>query len=163
MRWSCLIVAALCLASCGEDPEDVAGEYSINLTNGENGCNFDNWTVGESTTNIPLTITQDGGHATATLGGAVAVYLDLALGSHVYSGSVDGSHLSLAIYGTRSATTGSCAYTVNSFVEADLDVENDLLAGTVRYDAATNGSPDCGSIQGCSTRQSFNGLRPPAP
>jgi hypothetical protein len=40
--------SAILVGGCGE-PAQVAGNYSINLTNKDNGCAFDSWTVGATT------------------------------------------------------------------------------------------------------------------
>lgn len=141
------------------DPADVAGDYTVALTNRENGCNFDNWTVGNTSSNIPVTITQAGTSMSATVGGGAALVLDLALGSHVYQGNVDGTHLNATIYGNNSTTSGNCTFTYNSTFDADSD--GDFLTGEIRYTPATNGNPDCASIEGCVNRQEFNGSRPP--
>lgn len=147
------------MVGCSSEPADVAGSFSIALTNGANGCEFDNWTEGDTAQNIPLTVTQEGENATATVGGAAAVTLNLVLGSNVYQGTVDGDHLRLEIFGTPSANEGNCTFTINSTIDADLS--GDVLTGTIDYTKATNGNPDCGQSQGCVTRQNFNGTRPP--
>lgn len=41
----------------GCEPANVAGNYSVNVTNRENGCGFQNWTVGDTASNIAFTIT----------------------------------------------------------------------------------------------------------
>ena len=38
---------------------DVASDYTIALTNRDNGCMFENWTVGEQANGIPVIVTQD--------------------------------------------------------------------------------------------------------
>ncbi len=155
-----LVVLSFVATAFGcSDPADVAGDYTVALTNRENGCNFDNWTVGNTSSNIPVTITQEGSSMSATVGGGAAVVLDLALGGHVYQGDVDGSHLTATIYGNRSATNGNCTFTYNSTFDADSD--GDFLTGEIRYTPATNGNPDCATIEGCVNRQEFNGSRPP--
>ncbi|HUH05205.1 MAG TPA: hypothetical protein VML75_24570 [Kofleriaceae bacterium] len=158
VRWL-LVSCSLVLAACGSDPADVAGNYSIALTNGANGCDFENWDEGATAQNIDLTVTQDGENASATVGGLAGAYLEVVLGSRVYQGTVDGDHLHLQIFGTPSATEGNCTWTVNSTVRAELD--GDVLTGTIDYTKATNGNPDCAAFEGCVTRQNFNGTRPP--
>lgn len=154
-----LLWCSLALAACGSDPADVAGDYSIALTNGANGCAFENWEEGSTAQNIALTVTQDGESASATVGGLAGAYVELVLGSRVYQGTVDGDQLHLQIFGTPSATEGNCTWTVNSTVRAELD--GDVLTGTIDYTKATNGNPDCAAFEGCVTRQNFNGTRPP--
>jgi len=157
---SLLLIATLALTgACGSDPVDAAGDYTIAVTNRENGCEFDNWVEGNSAANIGLVITQDGENASGTITGATGGFLDLILGSHVYQGTVDGNDIDMTIFGTRSAVEGNCTYTINSTVAGSLS--GDVLTGNIRYEAATNGNPDCASLTGCSSRQEFNGTRPP--
>lgn len=154
------VLAALAVvAGCSGEPADVAGNYSVAVTNGQNGCNFDNWTEGEATANIPVVVTQDGVEVSAEVQGIVGGFLGLWLGSNVYTGEIDGNSLQLTLYGDNSTTVGNCTYTINSTMVADFD--NDVLRGQLRYQAATNGNPDCAALQGCVTIQEFNGARPP--
>lgn len=156
-----LLVMALAAAcgACGGDPDDVAGDYTVSVTNRENGCMFDNWTEGESSSNIPVIITQEGANATVTVNGGAGVVLDLVLGGRAFDSSVSGSNIDGTILGTPSATEGNCTWTLNAILDAELD--GDFLSGDIRYQAATNDNPDCVDIEGCVTRQQFNGNRPP--
>lgn len=155
-----LALTTLALAACGgDDPADVVGDYTLQITNGDNGCAFDGWNEGAVTSDVPLTITQDGAAATATLEGVVGGYVELVLGARVFTGEVDGARLALTLFGTRSATEGNCTYTINAEVDATLD--GDLLEGEIRYVPATNGNPDCAPLEGCANVQLFNGTRPP--
>ena len=164
MRYPAACVALIALlAACGSDPADVAGQYSLSLTNRDNGCNFANWTVDETASNIPITMTQsteDMSMATAVVGGAAGVYLDVLLGSRTYTGDVDGSSLLLTLFGQTTGMDGNCTFTVNSVIDAQLD--GDVLSGEIRYEKATNGNPDCAASEGCASRQDFNGTRPPS-
>lgn len=152
----CLLAVALC--ACGS-PADVAGNYTVNLTNKDNGCNFANWTVGQMTSGIAITVTQSGGDVTATVGGLGGAYLTAVLGSASFTGTADGNNIDLKLFGTRSATMGNCAYTVNAHLTGG--IAGDLLEGTIEYAPATNGSPDCGVLASCVNAQAFNGTRPP--
>lgn len=159
---ACIIFAAIGGASgagCASDPADVAGSYTIALTNRENGCNLGNWTVGAQSQGVPVTITQSGATASADVGGLARVALDLVLANHVYTGDVDGNDMTLKIIGSRAGQQGTCAYTLNSQIDATLS--GDALAGTIKYSAATNGNTDCGTLTGCVSTQDFNGTRPP--
>ncbi|MBP9085499.1 MAG: hypothetical protein KBG15_05235 [Kofleriaceae bacterium] len=147
------------LTGCSSDPADVAGAFSISLTNRENGCALTNWTVGAQSQGVPVTITQNGATASADVGGVGRIALDLLLGNHVYQGDVDGSDIALKILGSRAGLQGTCAYTLNSQIDATL--AGDALAGTIKYTAATNGNADCGTLTGCVSTQDFNGTRPP--
>lgn len=159
---SCLFFATLLsvTTACGDsDPVDAAGDYTISVTNRENGCGFDNWTEGDSASNIGLTITQDGSDVTGTVTGATGTWLNLVLGDNVFRGSASGGGVTMTLFGTRSTSQGNCTYTVNATIGADAD--GDVLTGDILYEAATNGNPDCASLDGCASRQEFNGTRPP--
>jgi len=148
------------LLSCGDDaPVALAGQYTIALTNESDSCNNPNFTVGQTTMNIPLVITQDDNRVTADVGRPVAGVLDLVLGGHVYTGEVHGSSFSLTLFGTRSATMGNCTFTINSTIDGSLD--GDLIMGDVTHRPADNGNPDCTAVATCATVQRFNGTRPP--
>jgi len=147
-------------AGCSSDPADVAGSYTVAVTNGEDGCEFDNFEPGQVAQGIGVTVTQSGEDVAADFGVTPAgILLDVVLGSHVFRGSVDGDDLNLKIVGTPSGGDGNCTYTINATVDATLD--GDFLSGTIDYAAQTNGGTDCGAKNGCHTKQSFNGTRPP--
>ncbi len=150
----------LLVAGCGsEAPVNVAGDYTVAVVNGQNGCNFSNWTAGSTTNNIPVTITQSGGQATAVVGGAAGAYMQIVLGSNTFTGPVSGSGVSLTLFGKTAASQGNCTWTVNATLTATSS--GDFLMGNIVYTDATNGSPDCGTRQGCMSIQDFNGTRPP--
>ena len=152
---------ALALAGCGGSGSvaNVAGDYAVNVTDGANGCNYQNWNQGTTTSNIPFTITQSGANVTGVVGGAVGTYFDLVLQSHTFTGGVEGSNVQMTLYGKTSAQMGNCTYTVN----ATLNAVNmgDFLSGTIDFTDQGNGNPDCATIQGCKSTLSFNGSRPP--
>jgi hypothetical protein len=149
---------ALGLVGCAGDA-DVAGEYTIAVTNQENGCMFNDWEVGNTMSNIPLTITQNESAITGTIGGPAGVFLGVFLGSSELSGTVDGEDIELTRFGTTSAVEGECSFRLNLAAVAEID--GDFLAGDLLYTYDTNPSPDCGFRSTCVTRQSFNGTRPP--
>jgi len=157
-RLACVLLA--CGVGCGSSsPADVAGSYTVAVTNRDNGCMLANWMVGTSTPNIPVTITQSGSNATATITGLVGIYVSAGLGSNVYTGTVDGNDLDLELLGTRSQTMGNCTFTYNSAIAATLG--GDALEGRVEYRVAGNGNPDCAVFDNCLSYQDFNGTRPP--
>jgi len=150
----------LVVAACGgSDPADVSGNYTVALTNRDNGCMIANWTEGESSSGVAVTITQDGSNATASVEAGAGFILDVALGSHVYTGSVDGHAVFLELFGTRGQQNGNCSFTFNSDIDATLI--GDTLSGKIEYRAATNSNPDCAALEGCVSFQEFNGARPP--
>jgi hypothetical protein len=150
---------ALALIACGSEPADVAGDYTLSITNGSNGCGLDNWTEGDTSTGIPFTVTQSGSQVTGTVGGTSGLFFDLWLGGRVFTGTVEENTVHLSLYGTAAKQQGNCTYTVNATVSAVSS--GDVLQGQIRYTAATNGNPDCASLEGCVSSQSFNGTRPP--
>lgn len=154
-RWIGLLVM---VAACGGSA-DVAGNYTVALTNRDNGCNFQNWTVGQQTTGVMVQITQSGSSVTADVKNLASVGLDAALGSHTFTGTISGDTLNLSITGTRALSMGNCAYTYNATIQASS--QGDALSGRISYTAATNNNSDCGTLQGCLTFQDFNGTRPP--
>jgi len=149
----------LLLLGCGDSAVNMAGNYSIALTSGDNGCNFQGWTVGAMTSGIPLSVTQSGQSVSAVVGGAAGLYVNGALGSNTFTGTASGTTLVASIHGTRSYTQGACTYTITAIATGSL--AGDYLSGNIDYTTNTNASPQCGSIQGCHSRQQFNGTRPP--
>src|SRR5215831_1933245 len=108
-------ILALFVIGCGSDV-NVAGTYTVAVTNGENGCNLQNWNVGNSASGIPLMITQNGSALTATVNGLTGTYLNLVLGSSAFTGTVSGNDINLRLVGTRTGNMASCAYTINADV-----------------------------------------------
>ena len=154
-----LVLVTVILAGCGSDPVNAEGTYTIAVTNRDNGCNFANWTVGDSASNIGVVITQQGDNAVADVQGGTRAVLDLWLGSHSFSGNIDGDHLDLTLTGTRSQTTGNCTWTVDGVLDAHL--KGDVLTGRINYVGNGNKNSDCAAVTGCVTYQDFNGTRPP--
>jgi hypothetical protein len=64
-------------------------------------------------------------------------------------------------FGTRSFTSGDCAFTIKS--TAQLELSGDALAGSIEYTPVTNGSPACGELEQCVSEQLLSGTRPPTP
>src|SRR6185503_335525 len=153
-----LLVLAMCMAACSTDNGNAAGDYTVSLTNRDNGCSIANWTVGASA-NATVTLTQSDADVTASVTGLGAVALEIVVGGHVYTGKISGNTLDLELFGTRSNTSGNCTYTYNSEIHAVLD--GNVLTGQIDYLAATNSNPDCGAIKDCRSFQDFNGTRPP--
>ncbi|HEX4476402.1 MAG TPA: hypothetical protein VH142_15050 [Polyangiaceae bacterium] len=155
------LVASL---GCGGDnstaPSNVQGNFTVAVTNGTDSCGFATWTDGQSSSNIPVAVTQNGNSATATVTGLQGTFLDTVLGSNVFTGAVEGAELVLALHGTRSFTQGACAYTIVATLKATAD--GDVLRGTIDYAPDTNSSADCASLATCGAHQDFNGTRPPA-
>jgi hypothetical protein len=147
----------LTLAGCSSSPANVAGSYTVSLTNSTNGCMFMNWD-GMSTTGVPLDITQNGTAATATVGGLAGTYYDVIFGSHVMVGNVSGSHMDFVIHGT---THDSCGATLDAHATVEL-VGDTLTNGTITYQYANVSSTCAAYWQTCTSEQLFNGTRPPS-
>lgn len=154
-----VLFAALPCACSSNSPANIAGTYSVQITNGSNGCNLANYTVGNVTMDVGVTITQSGGSATATVTGTAGAYVQLVLGSDAFEGSVDGDDVDLQLDGTRAQTSGNCTYTYNAILTAAL--ASNSLSGKIDYTPATNGNSDCAAIAGCITEQDFAGSRAP--
>ena len=156
----CIVMLFVFLA-CGEDePADVHGTYTCNTTNGPSTCPLENWMQGFTASGIPFTVTQDGSNVSADVGGAGAIFLNLYCGNAHFEGTVSGSDLDLSLDGTRSLSSGSCAFTLDAHLSAT--VNNDTLSGSVTYSPNTNSSPDCAAVNACSARMNINGTRPPS-
>jgi hypothetical protein len=162
MRHHALLIAAslaLATSACGQDPVDAAGDYTLSITNRENGCGFDNWTEGESSTGTMISIVQDGAEVSVNVSGFAAVVLGVLQGSSTFQGEVDGDAIDGAIFGSNQLNRDGCPHVVNSTFDAVLD--GDVLTGEIRYTVNGNGGPECEALEGCVSRQEFNGTRPP--
>ena len=155
-----ILLPVVCLGGCASSDEftsDVAGSYTIAITNQGSSCSFD-WEEGKQAVGIALDVTQDDKDLHATIGGATGVLFTLLFGSAEFDGTISGNHLSLTNFGTRPTQEGNCSYTYNSTVEATQT--NDSIDGTITYSTKTNGNPDCAAVE-CSATQKFSGSRPP--
>lgn len=146
----------LCVAACGSDDVSAAGDYTLTVTDGANGCNLPNWTTGATST-ATVTLTQSDNNVTAVVGGVAGLALDLGLGGHSFTGKISGGDLDLHLFGTRSNTSGNCTYTVNAEIRAV--VSGNMLTGQIDYKSATNGNPDCSAIDHCDSFQELSGPR----
>jgi hypothetical protein len=117
------VLASVLLACGGSDgdgvvgpPADVSGKYSISVKNTDNGCNYANWKIGETASNIEFEVTQTGGTAKGQVKGVANFYFAL-LGIGALEGNVNGSSASLSAVGTNAVKQGQCSY----FVRATAD------------------------------------------
>lgn len=154
-----LPLAVLCVVS-GCAPADVAGNYSLAVTNGDNGCDVSGWTVGDSNANVPAVITQDGGDAQVEVRGLSGTFLTAVVGNNRFFGDVSGDRISGDLIGDNSSRDGECSYTWT--IELDATVSGDVIEGDLLWRPVTNGHPDCGMLETCRNRQAFNGTRPPS-
>jgi hypothetical protein len=159
----CMFLGALLLAAagCSSDPANVAGEYNLAVTNGDNGCSVPGFIEGATASGIRMTMTQSGSSISADFNAnATALVLDAALAAHTFTGTVDGNDLDLKIVGQQHFAMGNCTWTADA--EATATIDGDVLEGQIDYTARTNEGTDCGALVGCHTIQAFNGTRPPS-
>jgi hypothetical protein len=146
-------------AGGGEEPEDVAGDYLVSLTNGANTCPGDGtWVEGNQTTGIPFTIQQDGTRIWAVADGVAAVLFLLITGEVTFEGEIHGDRFSMTDYGSKVTQSGNCTYTVNAVIEGT--VTGNTIEGTVTYTPAITDNPDCEALK-CQAQQAYSGSRPP--
>lgn len=142
--------------ACG-GTSDLSGEYTVGLTNGVNGCDFENWTAGRQTSGVVFTVTQNDQEVTGQVGGAAGLYLGVIAGSNTFAGTIDGPDFEMRLVGVRSQTEGDCRYTVD--VVATGRIEGDLISGELTYVPKTSGT-GC-RFENCQNVQAFAGARPP--
>lgn len=133
-----------------------AGVYAMTFTNQENGCAFGNWMIGATST-AEVTVSVHDDVVVGEPAGTTALFLDAWLGSHTFAGSIAGTKVTLVLAGNKQAIKGQCKYTFDASFEATL--EGDSLTGNLLYRARTNNHPSCGTLTGCTTRQSVTGSR----
>ncbi len=163
------VLAALGLASgcssstsspgaTGTSSSDLSGSYAGNITSGQSTCPGD-WQVGQSA-QVTVDAVQSGSAISLDVKGGAGLYVEVALGSSTFNGTVNGDVVSATLHGTAQQTDGNCTYTWAATFAGNLS--GDTLAGTVTYAPVTNGGSDCTAkqIASCSEAQSFNGVRP---
>ncbi len=131
----------------------------MSVTNGPSTCDLPNWTEGAVSTNIPVTMTQDGASLTAKVGGLQGAFLNAVLGGSTFTGQVQGTSIGATLHGSNPLKSGTCAYTIDATFTAT--ISGDVVQGTVRYAPNPNSSPDCAAVSSCSATQKLNGTRPP--
>jgi len=160
-RWISAVAISWGALAMGCGSDYVGGSYTVNLTNGDDGCGVMGWTVGDTTSAVPVAVLQDGDQVQLDVGGASGTLLDLAVGSSIFNGQVGGSDITAALIGSRAGSQGSCTYTYTIDLRASVD--GDFMEGELRWHPVTNGHADCGVLETCENVQSFNGSRPPPP
>jgi hypothetical protein len=155
-----LLLVAACSGSGGtvDTPADLAGAYTISVTNTDNGCSYDNWKVGQSAQNIQLDITQTHADVSASLRGLGSIAFAV-LGIGAMSGTVSGSSATVTAVGTNGVRRGQCAFFVRA--TASITLTGNTINGTVTYTNETNHHAECGVLETCSSQQTLAGNRPP--
>jgi hypothetical protein len=141
-----------------QPPADFAGAYTLTMTQGENRCMVDieGWTEGAVTSDIPLTISQNGRSFDLTVDGTAGLFLEFFLGSKTIVGTVDGITTTLSYTGTRLQTleTPPCEYYLNASGGAFL--VDDLLEGHLDLLAA---GATCDELMDCRLPILLSGVR----
>ncbi len=151
------LVAAVVGCSGSNDsgpPADVAGNYTLTVTDGQNGCNVENFTTNSTQSGIAVAITQSGSSVSATATSYSGLMLAFAAGNTL-NGTIDGEQAVLTASADRAQ--GGCAYTTS--VTATFRFVDSQVQGSVLYQNAGNGSSDCGALQQCTSTQTFTGSR----
>jgi hypothetical protein len=138
---------------------ELAGSYTVSVTNGDNGCMIENWVAGKSTTDIPFSIEQQGTNLTGTLTGLAGLALSLSIGTNKFVGVASGDAFDITAYGSVERTQDACMYELNAEIQGA--ISGDAISGTISYAPATSNDPACASSR-CSSIQNFNGTRPPS-
>jgi len=157
------ITLFLSLAACGSEaeiPTEIAGTYAVSITSEANGCNFVNWSEGKSNTGLSLVVMQEmmSPMASANVDGLSALFQDLLLGSHVFSGDVHANGMTLQLEGSKEHKQGACTFRVNATLRTTLDGDN--MQGHIIYTMAPSDLPDCAQMKACESVQSILGSRP---
>ncbi len=163
MRFRKLFVlcAFSCLgaAACGSGvPTNFAGTYAFTASQNADACALGtgSWNPGSSN-NFTGTFTQDGTAAQITITGATALFLDLAVGTATFQGSVSGNTFTSELIGTKQTTDGACTWSSNIAVSASLT--DNVISGSIALTPVTNGDPSCGAKNSCSNTETLSGNR----
>ena len=152
-----VFLAAVACSSSSSPPANVAGTYTVSVTNGQNGCNISTFTPGAMSTGVTVQVTQNGAQISADVMGLAGVYLTAGVGSSTLVGQIGGSQASLSANADH--TLGNCAFTTTA--TASITFSGNTMQGSITYTDSGNGSSDCGVAQSCTNEQMFAGSRPP--
>lgn len=147
-------VVACSGSSADEPPAQVAGNYTLTITDNQNGCNLENFTTNASQTGTMVAITQSGGSLTATAMHTSGLVLAFAAGDTL-NGWIQGHDASVSA--TSGRTQGGCVYTTTA--TANITFSDTGMQGNIVYTDSGNGSSDCGVMQQCTSTQTFTGSR----
>jgi len=146
------VAAVACSSGNNGPPANVAGTYTLTVTDGQNGCSIPNFTNGAASTGVMITITQNGSSVSATVMGYSGLVLAFSTGNTL-SGTISGSEATLSATGNH--TQGNCAYTTTA--SASMTFNGKQVQGAISYTDSGNGSSDCGALQQCTSTQTFTG------
>lgn len=148
-----LLAAVACSSSSGP-PANVAGTWTLSVTDGDNGCGIPNFTTGATSTGVTVQITQNGSNVSASVQGYSGLVLAFATGNTL-SGTISGNQATLTATGNH--TQGNCAYTTSA--NASMTFDGNQVQGSISYSDHGNGSSDCGVAQQCTSSQTFTGSK----
>jgi hypothetical protein len=117
-----------------------------------------NWTQGSSLTGVSVQLTQDGTTAQLTVNGLFGAYLQAALGTKSFAGTVNGNTFTATYLGTTAASSGTCMYTVNLTISCTIDGNNNL-SGTITFTPKTNADASCGVLSTCVNQETLTAAR----
>jgi hypothetical protein len=146
--------AAACSSNDNAPPAQVAGDYTLTVTDNQNGCQVENFTTGATQSGITMAVTQNGTSLSATGTASSGLMLAFATGNTL-NGWIDGQEASLS--STVTHTVGGCTYSTTA--TANLTFSGNQVQGSVLYTDSGNGSPDCNVMQQCTSTQTVNGSR----
>ncbi len=165
LRVIALVLAAGAAVACSSQtfdpaPANLKGQYSINITNGANACQFANWQEGAQTSNIGFALSQTNTSLAGTVQGAAGIYLQLVAGTDTFTGTISGVTFSLSAAGRNYKDPG-CTYNVVAVIDGK-QVGKDGVEGTITYKYINAVGASCGiKATACTSVQNFNGSRPP--
>ena len=157
-----LAVVAGTAAACSSQtfeaaPTNFAGNYSVNVTPTNDGCQF-GWKPDANTVDFTIVQQPNKADMVGTIGGWVGGVLSLA-GINSLSGSASASSFVLTTT-SKDLVDKQCTYQILAKAEGSMTTK-DFITGTLKYTyvKATGVCP--GRTVGCESTQSFNGSRPP--
>jgi hypothetical protein len=165
---ACVVaLATACSAASTTGVGNYKGTYQLWLVGGSNGCALAGVAEGQSTSKIPLVVTQDSvvpQNMTATLGGSAGMLMSTLVGTNLLTGTLGGSQVTLTpgpLDGGMppSGSKGNCTFTTS--VVISLNFAGDTVQGTIVYGDNTNSGSDCGSLRSCQTVIAVAGVLTP--
>src|SRR6185295_13811231 len=94
---------------------------------------------------VVFTVEQMGANVTMQVDRLTSPSLEAVFGTSSFSGTVTENHIDATITGTVPITRGSCVYTFDGALGANLG--GDILTGDIVYLPRTNGHADCTSMR----------------
>jgi hypothetical protein len=161
-----LAVAAACSAASTASVPSVSGTYALSVVDGTPSCKIAGVTEGTSTSDVPLTVSQDSvtpQNMTVVLGGNAGALLGTVMGSNILTGTLGGYQ---AVLTPESPDSGpppmgmldGCSYSAAATLT--LNFAGDTVQGTLIYTLNTSGS-SCQPLYNCQTVQALSGVLTP--